>query len=169
MQPEDLPPDLSDGLYEPLHILEPGAFNWTALLWFLALVAALLLLQRWLRPKPLETTVPKTTAPPLPPVPTGGFERFLLDLRTRHRTAEDYRPALHELAAGLREFCERKPRGQGFSSLTATEIAGRLGASAVARIFEMTAELQFGRKAPTKDDFNTLCELSRDAVKAEDW
>lgn len=170
MQPQELPPELPEALYEPLHVLEPQGWSWWHVLLGLLLLALAWWLWRRLRRRPAPRTAAASRPPDVRPVAAvTGFDAFLAELRQRHRTSSDFRVALHELAAGLREYCERSPRGKGFSFLTAREIATRLGSTALANVFELAADLRFGRNEPSFDDFEAACDLSREAVRKEGW
>lgn len=170
MPPQELPPELPEALYEPLHILEPQGWSW----WHVFVALLLLALALWLWRRMQRRPTPQTEASPQstdvkPAVALTGFDAFLAELRERHRTASNFRVALHELATGLRDYCERSPKGRGFSFLTAREIAARLGSTALANVFEIAADLRFGRHEPSLDDFEAVCDLSREAVRKEGW
>lgn len=148
-----LPADLA----EPLHILPPGEGPNPILWWLLALLAlfAFSLWRRWRR----MTAAPAASVVPAAEVEPTELERSLEAIRRRALDTGHYRQGCHELAAALREHHEKR-KGQPLTRLTAREILA-LGETAVGNLFARLGDLQFGRRAPERSDFETIVELAR--------
>ena len=143
---------LPHGLTAPLHIDRPPPYGLMA-------IALLLLVIR--RKRSAEKTIPPVLSTPQ----TGDIGTLIEELRRRHRRLSDFRLACHELAAELRTYYDRKMR-RSISTLTTREMVGRLGDTAVTRLFQLLAELQFSRKSPSRNDFEGACDVALEVPNA---
>ncbi len=154
--------ELPAGLADPLHLAQPFPFRTLAVIGLLAVLALLWMLWRRLRrrrpPAPAAAV-----SPPLSP-PAAGIGAAITAIRGRFLDA-DRRRGCHQLSETLRAHLERGGRHR-FSTLTAGEIAAAIGDVAVARFFDLLADLQFGRREPSRSDFDGLCDLACDVVVA---
>ncbi len=160
-----LPGDLAD----VLHLLEPisderwGGWKWLPL-------AAILGVwwwrqQRRVAPKPRPVTpieVPKRL--PLGSELADKIER----LRQQVLLTRRYREGCHRLAALLRQRGE-EAESQPMTVWTQGEITAYLGDIPLSRAMALLAELQFGRRAPGRDDFEGACELAAEASQGRRW
>jgi hypothetical protein len=158
--------ELPHGLAPALHLLAPW---WQRPgVWLLAALA-LLLLVRWLRRRRrsrgrAEVAPPRTTLPPAPAA-AGGIAAAVRRLRDRYRGSPELRRGLQELSDLLRgHFSAALPAAQRQPGLTALQLAGRLGDGPGARLLRLLAGHQFGRREPTGDDFDAVCELAEESV-----
>lgn len=153
-----LPGDLAD----PLHLLEP--FPYKTLLVAAAVLGYLLwrLIRRLHRrklaaPQPAPRSVPAAAAAAAP------IAERIEALWRRFRETGRFREGCHELAGLLRAQLEAERRRR-FSSLTAGEIGRHLGDSPWSRLFSLLAGLQFGRRPPSRSDFQGVCELAAEVA-----
>ena len=154
--------DLPHGLTEPLRYLEP--FPWT---WVAAALALALGLLLWWRLRPAAAAGPSTIGPPPTPPPAAqGIEAELGRLRSRHLADESYRDGCHELSTLVRGHLERTHR-RPFSRWTAREVERAEGDTVWSRLLALVSDLQFGRRAPGRSDFEGACDLARDVVATE--
>ena len=153
--------ELPAGPAPPLHILEPSV-PW---LWILVMLVALYYLLRWLFRVPPAPEVSPTPRPSTPPVPAPGLVEQIDTLRSRFQGATaDYRQGCHELAELLRHSF-RSSAGS-LRTLTAGEILKALGDTSFAQVFGLLAEMQFRRRTPDSDDFESICDLARNSVRS---
>ncbi len=141
------------------HMMEPSS-NWP---WIVAAaLAAWFLRAWWLRRRPAPVFSPAPTLQTEPPVPSlHGIAGEIEALRARYH--DDYRRGCHELAELLREHSERSST-RDFNVLTAREIARTLGETALARVFLLLSDLQFGRKEPDASDFHGICDIAQETL-----
>lgn len=163
-------PDLPHGLEDAQHILDLEKLKW-ALSALLALVILLLAYRvlRWLmRQAQPATSQPEVVEPT--PVPMPQIARSILSLRTRHLTHGTFREGCHELAELLRGFYANLWREEVTTkTVREIQIVGerRTGAEeggAPGRLFGLLEELQFSRRDPTLDDFESVCDLANDVT-----
>ena len=150
----ELPADLA----EPLHLLKPDPWA-TALGWLAALLLLTLLWMLYRRLRRRRAARPLPPVPPSPPVAAvSGIEKSIDEIRRRYSDA-DHRQGCHQLSAALREHYEETDRHR-FSTLTVREVAAAIGDVALTRFLGLLADLQFGRREPSRDDFQGACELA---------
>lgn len=99
-------------------------------------------------------------------VAPGGVSSQIQALKQRFVDRQNYRAGCHALAELLRKHFSRRRR-LSLGTLTAREIGDRLGQSGVSSLFELLAELQFRRNAPSHDDFVGICDLASESTGAE--
>ncbi len=147
----DLPAPLAD----PLHILEPWPWR-QALVWSL-LVLALWLLARWWwrRRGTRRSDVEDWRSIVLPP--GSSFEGELDAIRRRANASGVYRRACHELSKLLRITLERFS-GRSLDAYTSREIRRQLGDDEHTELLVMVSDLRFGRRAPTRGEFERACD-----------
>ena len=90
------------------------------------------------------------------------------ELRSQTLYTRRYREGCHRLAALLRQ------RGEAVESRPMTvwtqgEIAAYLGDVPLSRVMGLLAELQFGREAPQRGDFEGVCDLAAEASQGRRW
>lgn len=155
---------LPAGLADPLHLSYP--IPWKLLFGLaLLLLAGILfaLFRAWLRrPRPPKPSQAPVTALPRP----SGIADAIARLRQRHRDAVAFRSACHELSTLVRRYFESST-GRGYSTLTAGEIRREVGETPGSRFFSFLADIQFGRGAPTRNDFEGACDLALDVTRQE--
>lgn len=154
----ELPAPLAD----PLHLPNPYPYG-EAFLW-LAALSLLVFLWRWWRrsrPRAAAAAVPGGAPAPLSPA-ASGIGKVIDEIRNRW-LIRDPRQGCHELSAALRSHYEKASR-EPLSTLTAREIAAAVGDSAVAAFFELLAELQFRRRAPSGDELRGICRLAAETA-----
>lgn len=154
---------LPHGFTEPLHILEPFPWGRLLLLGLVAtLVAALvLLLWRWWRRSRSATPAVPAAPPPPPAIP--GILDSLEELRRRYLESALHRQGCHALSELLRRHFGGH-HDLPFVFLTAQEIAGRAGDTAMTRLLRVLSDLQFARRPPGAGDFDGACDLARDVL-----
>lgn len=137
-------------------------------MWLVAAVLLLLALL-WLRRRRRRRTavaVPPPANLPPPPAPAGGLAGAVRRLRQRYRSGADLRRGLQELSALLRgHFAAALPAAERHRGLTAVDLARRLGEVPAARLLRLLASHQFGRREPTADDFDAVCDLAEATVE----
>lgn len=156
--------ELPAGLADPLHLAQPLVPT-PAFLAALAILALLCFLW-WRRLRRRRTPAPAPPAPPAPaPPPALGIGGTIDEIQRRYLHA-DRRRGCHRLSAELRAHFEHRGRHR-FSTLTVGEIAAAVGDVALSRFFDLLADLQFGRRDPSRSDFRGICDLAREVVGAE--
>lgn len=154
----------------PLHYPSPPSCAWLAV--WLLLIAALaawlarLLWRRWRRH--LDALPPPQRRPAAPRRDRAGIASAIAGIRDRHLEDGTYRLGCHELSGALRGHWEERglarTTGQRFTRMTAREIEGRVGEHPATRLLSLLSELQFGRREPSRDDFQGACELAGELV-----
>ena len=165
-EPVPLPAPLAG----PLHYPAPASCAWLVV-WVLLVAALVGWLGRllWRRLRRALADRPRKPAAPRPR-PTGpfGIGSAIIAILDRHLAAESYRQGCHELSGALRRHWEERglvrPAGPRFTRMTAREIEGRVGERPATRLLSVLSELQFGRRGPTRDDFQGACELATELV-----
>lgn len=164
--------ELPGRLADPLHFPSPPSCAW--LLVWLALIGALVGWLLWLawrrwqaRPRPAPAPRPRPTPPP----PAGDIGSAIDAIRRRTLAAKSYRRGCHELSGALRAHWEARPPAAGgagapLTRMTAAEIGRRLGDGAVSRFLALLAQLQFGRRPPSRGDFVGACDLAREVASS---
>ncbi len=165
------PVPLPGPLAGPLHFPSPPSCAWL-LVWLLLLAGLLFWLGRllWRRlRRALAARPARPVPPPPPPRSAGGIFSAIASILERHLRAESYRQGCHELSGALRRHWEEsglvRPAGPPFTRMTAREIAGRIGDRPATRLLSLLSALQFGRREPTRKDFQGVCELAAELVK----
>jgi hypothetical protein len=168
--------DLPAGLGDPLHLLEPSNVD-TWLPSLLATLLGLLLTWAWRRWKAKRSQKPAPTTTRPRPVAAGASGSVLDEvaaLRRRHARSRTFREGCHALASTLRQHLERaRDSGAGdpgapIPTLTAREMAARLGDPLIGSLFELLEELQFRRREPRKTDFLGVCDLATEVLAGRD-
>lgn len=154
-----LPVDLA----EPLHLWNPYPYG--KVLFWLAAVALATLVWAWRRRsrrRAAEVAVPRAAPAPPPAPAASGIWSVINQIRKRYQD-RDPRQGCHALSEALRSYYEKASR-KPLSTLTAREIAAVVGDSAVAAFFELLAELQFRRRAPSRDELRGICNLAAETA-----
>ena len=153
-----------------LHFPSPPSCAWL-LVWVLLVTGLLFWLGRllWRRLRRALAARPAPPVPhPAPPRGTGGIFSAIAAILERNLQAESYRQGCHELSGALRQHWEEsglvRPAGPPFTRMTAREIAGRVGERPATRLLSLLSALQFGRREPTRKDFQGACELAGELV-----
>lgn len=154
--------DLPAGLADPLHLSLPVPWKLLGVLAAL-LVASIVwvLLRRWLARR---RRAPRRSLPEPAPATAPGLAEAIDALRRRYRKSRAYRRACHELSALMRGSFEQSTR-RGYSTLTAGEMRSEIGDTRTVRFFGFLADLQFGRREPTRNDLDGACELALEVAK----
>lgn len=154
----------------PLHFPSPPSCAWL-LVWAL-LVAGLVvwlgrLLWRRLR-RYLDSRPPRPVRAAAPQTGRRGILSAIAAILDRHQQSESYRQGCHELSGALRQHWEQsglvKPAGPRFSRMTAREIEDWVGDRPATRLLSLLSQLQFGRREPSRGDFQGACKLAIEQV-----
>ena len=150
-------------LAAPLHILEPWPWR-QAVGWLLAAIALYLLVRWWARRR---RRGPTSRGRPAGVSGRRGFAASVDTIRQRARKSGRYRRGCHELALLVRQTLEPLA-SRRLDVLTAREIKGRLGDDGRTRLLVLVADLRFGRRSPTRSDFDGACDLALEVSEAAD-
>lgn len=157
-------------LADPLHFPTPPSCAWLVV-WLLLIAGLLVWLLRlaWRRWRARRRPAPAPR--PSPPPPPGDIAAAIAAIRRRTLETRSYRQGCHELSGTLRAHWEARPPAAGgarprLTRMTAAEIGRRLGDGAVSRFLTLLAQLQFGRRPPSRNDFVGACNLAREVVSA---
>ncbi len=154
MNPKD---DLPADLVAPLHLPDP--YPHPAWLWLAALLLLALLWTWWRRSRRRRAqTTPWTPPPPAPAAAASGISAAIDEILHRYKDT-DRRQGCHRLSETLRVHLETKTRKR-CTTFTVREIATELGDQAVAAFFELLRDLQFGRREPSRSNFEGICEMA---------
>lgn len=154
--------ELPHGITDPLHI-EPPFPTWAVILGVLLLWFVYRLLKAWKERSAGDGSRVEVPAPAPPKQSRIGA--VIKDIRTAALAEGAYRRGCHQLAAVLREHCDRYlDRGGALAHLTAAEMALRLGDTALTRYFDRLSRLQFERRPPTRREFDEACDLALDVA-----
>ena len=163
-------PGLPYGLEDAQHILDLEQLKWA--LWALAALTLAFLAHR------LSRRLMRRSAPPTlgqdveepAPVPMPEIAKRIVSLRDRHLSEGTFRQGCHELAELLRGFYANL-WSEPLTTRTVREIQHtgerRTGAEeggAPGRLFGLLEGLQFSRRDPTADDFESVCDLASDVT-----
>ena len=154
----------------PLHFPSSPSCAWL-LVWFLLVVALLVWLGRllWRRWRRYLASRPAPPArPATPPRRSPGIASAIAAILERHLSAGSFRQGCHELSGALRRHWEERgllrPAGARLTRMTAREIAGRVGDRPASRLLALLSELQFGRREPSRADFQGACDLAAEVA-----
>jgi hypothetical protein len=164
------PVPLPEPLAGPLHFPSPPSCAWL-LVWFLLVAGLLFWLGRLLWRRLRRASAARGARPAPPPRrrrAASGIGAAIAAILDRHLRSATYRRGCHELSAALRTHWEEgglgQPAGPRFTRMTAREIGGRLGDRPATRLLSVLSDLQFGRRGPTREDFQGACDLAAELV-----
>ena len=165
-EPVPLPGPLAGSLHFP----SPPSCAWLAV-WILLVAGLLFWLGRLLWRRLRRSLAKRSPVPVPPPVRRRGpygIASAIAAILDRHLQSESYRKGCHELSGALRRHWEERGlvrrAGPRFTHMTAREIQGRVGERPATRLLSVLSGLQFGRRGPSRGDFEGACELATELV-----